>query len=317
MQYYKFKDIRTGHWIGPNDVRVGNIVTLKDGRRGKVRTKGRWGFSMMNGKRGNLVDFYSGVVAKIERRRISRVCIYQIDPLDSEYAFRDYANVKAKGRSAPPPELYKVAFDGQLDTDNLEEIFRIFNINHPQDYRNRSLSMSDIVELYDAGGSRFFYCDTVGFRKIRFKPVEFLYMLLTRNERNLLTPQVFGTLGEAQRRMKNELLEQLDGSFKNYDENEDYGICDYSAWSNPGSNWDWDIIRLSVNKAQSVKAAFIPGESSKSKKEPEPDNIDGGYPCCLHDTERTLDWCESNCGKDYSCDTVAMAIDESKIRDGE
>ena len=34
------------------------------------------------------------------------------------------------------------------------------------------------------------------------------------------------------------------------------------------------------------------------------------YPCSLHDTPRTFDWCEENCDRYYSCDTVACAGDE-------
>ena len=36
------------------------------------------------------------------------------------------------------------------------------------------------------------------------------------------------------------------------------------------------------------------------------------FPCCLHEKPRKLDWCESNCSKYYSCDTVAGAEDELK-----
>lgn len=41
------------------------------------------------------------------------------------------------------------------------------------------------------------------------------------------------------------------------------------------------------------------------------------YQCCLHDSPRTLDWCEDNCSKYYRCDTVAMANDELKEMEGE
>ena len=34
------------------------------------------------------------------------------------------------------------------------------------------MSMSDVVELYDASGSEFYYCDRVGFRPIRFDDQE-------------------------------------------------------------------------------------------------------------------------------------------------
>ena len=30
------------------------------------------------------------------------------------------------------------------------------------------MALSDVVELYDASGSEFYYCDRVGFRPIQF-----------------------------------------------------------------------------------------------------------------------------------------------------
>jgi len=104
-------------------------------------------------------------------RSVKRCRIYQITPADSEFVFRGYDSVTAKGLKAPPAELYKVVFDGQLETDNLEDIFHMFNLAHPDGYCGRSLSMSDIVELYDADSRSFHYCDTFGFTEITFVPI--------------------------------------------------------------------------------------------------------------------------------------------------
>ena len=68
----------------------------------------------------------------------------------------------------PSPEHYRVAYDGQLDTNDLEAIYTRCNVNHPPGYDGHSLSMSDVVELYDAEGSEFHYCDRFGFQKISF-----------------------------------------------------------------------------------------------------------------------------------------------------
>ena len=38
--------------------------------------------------------------------------------------------------------------------------------------------------------------------------------------------------------------------------------------------------------------------------------LNATYKCCLHDTPRDLNWCEENCGRYYSCDTVAAALDD-------
>jgi hypothetical protein len=40
------------------------------------------------------------------------------------------------------------------------------------------------------------------------------------------------------------------------------------------------------------------------------DRANDSYMCCLHDTPRTSSWCEENCGRYYSCDTVVWAGDE-------
>lgn len=67
---------------------------------------------------------------------------------------------------------YEPVFDGNLDTNDLEEIYTRCNTQHPPDYRGHSMSMSDVVELYDTSGSEFYYCDRVGFRPIRFEDQE-------------------------------------------------------------------------------------------------------------------------------------------------
>ena len=67
---------------------------------------------------------------------------------------------------------YEPVFDGNLGTNDLEEIYTRCNMQHPPDYHGHSMSMSDVVELYDASGSEFYYCDRVGFRPIRFDDQE-------------------------------------------------------------------------------------------------------------------------------------------------
>lgn len=44
----------------------------------------------------------------------------------------------------------------------LEELFKKLNINHPEDYKARSLSTSDIIQIED----RYFMCQDVGFKEI-------------------------------------------------------------------------------------------------------------------------------------------------------
>ncbi|MBR3293777.1 MAG: DNA primase, partial [Oscillospiraceae bacterium] len=53
----------------------------------------------------------------------------------------------------------------------LERLYEIFNLNHPKDYRGRSLSMSDVVELYDDTSRKYYYCDETGFAPTGFSPM--------------------------------------------------------------------------------------------------------------------------------------------------
>lgn len=76
----------------------------------------------------------------------------------------------------PDIENYNMVFDGELDTNNLEEIYTKFNVNQPIGFSGHSLSMSDIVELYDTNtngvdmSSEFHYVDHFGFKEITFEP---------------------------------------------------------------------------------------------------------------------------------------------------
>ena len=62
-------------------------------------------------------------------------------------------------------DSYEIVFDGDLPAQTAEDVFRIFNLEHPNGYRGRSMSVSDIVWMEGIG---YWFCDSVGFRRIRF-----------------------------------------------------------------------------------------------------------------------------------------------------
>lgn len=70
----------------------------------------------------------------------------------------------------PNRENYDVVFDGQLENYDLEFIWFKFNEDHPSGFTGHSLSISDVVELYDGSGGSFFYVDRFGFQEISFEP---------------------------------------------------------------------------------------------------------------------------------------------------
>ena len=102
-----------------------------------------------------------------------KIRIYQIkmEPKNCGLIFRSYNQLMARTDPEIPVSAYEKVFDGTVEAHSLEEIFYIFNMVHPKGYQGRSLSVSDVVELVSETESAFFFCDTVGFKKIDF-PVE-------------------------------------------------------------------------------------------------------------------------------------------------
>ena len=67
-------------------------------------------------------------------------------------------------------ELYDLTFEGTVKASDLEDVYRIFNIEKPDDFSGRSLSISDIVEVAESEDVKtgFYYCDSIGFKEISF-----------------------------------------------------------------------------------------------------------------------------------------------------
>lgn len=55
----------------------------------------------------------------------------------------------------------------------LERLFEKFNLQHPADYRGRSMSVSDVVVLHENGRDTAHFCDSIGFVEIPqfFSPI--------------------------------------------------------------------------------------------------------------------------------------------------
>lgn len=63
--------------------------------------------------------------------------------------------------------FYEEVYEGYLRlADNvdvaLEQVFNVFNNNHPKDYKGRSLSVSDIVYVYN----KYYICQPFGWKEI-------------------------------------------------------------------------------------------------------------------------------------------------------
>lgn len=74
-----------------------------------------------------------------------------------------------------PSEIYDCVFEGEVNCTDLEEIYRMFNIDQPEGYKGRSLSVSDVIEVFPTEGEDksaikegFYYCDSIGFKEVSF-----------------------------------------------------------------------------------------------------------------------------------------------------
>lgn len=101
---------------------------------------------------------------------LKNVRIWQLRPETDVYMKFISLDEMTKKFGEPKPEYYRIAYDGQLGTNDLESIFARCNTNHPPGYNGHSLSMSDVVELYDDTSSEYHYCDRFGFKQIQFEP---------------------------------------------------------------------------------------------------------------------------------------------------
>ena len=103
--------------------------------------------------------------------------IYQVkhNPELNHLRFEGTESLKRMGITkdnfdAIKPENYELIYVGELselqeqtEGETLEEIYEKFNIDHPEDYRGHSLSVSDIVVLHQNGENSAHFVDSFGF----------------------------------------------------------------------------------------------------------------------------------------------------------
>lgn len=96
-----------------------------------------------------------------------RIKIYQInfDRDKNKVKFHDLKNTERfQGKADIDPSIYDEVFNGEIDSSNLEEIFRQFNTEGHPLHRGHSVSVSDVIVIDD----RAYFCQPVGFQEISF-----------------------------------------------------------------------------------------------------------------------------------------------------
>ena len=106
-----------------------------------------------------------------------KVTIYQINNRRdvNNVKFRNYDFTQTHQR-VPGVEsvIYDKVYTAEVAAKNLKDVYYIFNQKHPEDFRGHSLSVSDVVEVsgHPDGKDGFYFCDSVGFRKVDFDPIK-------------------------------------------------------------------------------------------------------------------------------------------------
>ena len=107
--------------------------------------------------------------------------IYQLDFSDGKtkkFAFEGMKGLRKAGYEQPPASEYALIYEGMLlcsvqdsDEASLKQIFERCNDKLPEDYSGRSIAPSDVIELYDENGRRYFYRDNDTFCPVQFSPM--------------------------------------------------------------------------------------------------------------------------------------------------
>lgn len=113
-----------------------------------------------------------------EEQQSQRFRVYQLDFEGIQtypFAFRSIKAMHKAGYQQPPAADYRLVYDGTItcarDSEPkviLKHIYDRCNDNFPDGYLGHSLSMSDVVELYDEEKRSYYYCDEHGFTPVQF-----------------------------------------------------------------------------------------------------------------------------------------------------
>lgn len=106
-----------------------------------------------------------------------KIKVYQIDIIKKgarECIYAGLSHLKKHGLPVSP-SIYKQVWAGELPAAaTLEDVFTALNVNHPEDYKGHSLSVSDIIEVVEAKyrSPGFYFCDSFGFKRLEDFDVE-------------------------------------------------------------------------------------------------------------------------------------------------
>ena len=102
-----------------------------------------------------------------------KIKIYQIDSNkdNGKLKFLNYECTIKRTRGMIASDSYSCVYIGEVECKGLEDVYRKFNVDKPDSFKGHSMSVSDIVEVVelDEIKSGFYFCDSIGFKKVVFK----------------------------------------------------------------------------------------------------------------------------------------------------
>ena len=113
-----------------------------------------------------------------------KVAIYQVIPeLDrTRMLYNNLEFIRKVHNGIVPAEVYEMVYEGEVEAETTEDIFFVFNVKFPKDYKGRSLSVSDVVEIINSDGkNEFYFCDTIGFKRIKFRKEKAMTLVQNHN----------------------------------------------------------------------------------------------------------------------------------------
>lgn len=125
----------------------------------------------------------SGEEAQTEMLKLCR--IYQLKPsVDVQMKFISLSDMKRLGFGKPNIKNYDVVYDGNIETNDLDEIYgKLYIDANVEGYSGHAMTMSDVIELYDDNESTFYYVDKGGYTRIRFSDEEPEISIELQNEK--------------------------------------------------------------------------------------------------------------------------------------
>lgn len=162
--------------------------------------------------------------------------IYQLkdDPEQDKFRFEGTESLNRMGITkdnfdAVLPENYKLVYmgeltelQGQTQSETLEAIYTKFNIDHPADYKDHSLSVSDIVVLHEDGENSAHFVDSFGFTELP------KFMLTLEGKENEIQTELAVHIAD-----RYILMHECDDGYDYSILNEQYHLLDGGVYDNP------------------------------------------------------------------------------------